>query len=81
MRTVWLPWQAGDQRIVGVEFLSAEVLLVRAVDGCFRCDIRRGGRDVLISASWPAGTTVSPNGRTVALGVECGLDLYDARKG
>jgi hypothetical protein len=67
--------------MIGVEFLSAEVLLVTAADGCFRCDLRRGGRDVLSSESWPAGNNLNPTGRIVALGVDSGLVLYDARKG
>jgi WD40 repeat protein len=69
----------GFRRIADVEFLSAEMLLVTASDGCFCCDLRRGKRDVLSSESWPSGTTVSPNGRMVALGVDYGLILYDAR--
>jgi hypothetical protein len=71
----------GFQRIFGIEFLSADVLLVTAFHGCFRCDLRRGGRGVLSSESWATGTTVSPNGRIVALGVTRGLVLYDTRKG
>jgi hypothetical protein len=72
---------SGFQRICGIEFLSANVLLVTASDGCFRCDLRLGERDVLSSELWPGGTTVSPEGRKVALGVKRGLILYDARKG
>jgi hypothetical protein len=72
---------SGFKRLVGVEFLSAEVLLATAADGCFRCDLRRGRRDVLSAESWPAGTTVNPKGRMVALGVDSGLILYDARTG
>jgi hypothetical protein len=71
----------GFQRILGLEFLAANVLLVTTSGGLFRCDLRGDGRDLLSSESWPAGTTVSPNGRLVALGVDCGLVLHDARKG
>ena len=54
---------SGFQRIVGIEFLSANVLLVTAYNGCFQCDLRGGGRKALSSESWPAGTTVSPKRR------------------
>jgi hypothetical protein len=73
--------RSGFRRVLGLEFLSANVLLVTASDGCFRCDLRGEERAVLSSESWSGGTTVSPDGRIVALGVKCGLILYDARKG
>jgi WD40 repeat protein len=72
---------AGFQRVSGIEFHSTEVLLVAASDGCFRCDLRRGGREVLSSESGLTRTAVSPNGRVVAIGVHGGIDLYDVRKG
>jgi hypothetical protein len=72
---------AGFRNVSGIEFLSAEVLLVTASDGCFRCDLRRGEREVLLSEAWPTRTTVSPNGRVVAIGMRGGMDLYDVRKG
>jgi hypothetical protein len=72
---------SGFQRLAGVEFLSAEILLVTAADGFFRCDLRRGQRDMFVAESWPASTTVSPDGRMVALGVDHGIILYDTRKG
>lgn len=71
----------GFFRIFGIEFLSANVLLVTAFHGCFRCDLRRGGRGVLSSEAWLTRTTVSQNGRVVAIGVKGGLLLYDVRKG
>jgi hypothetical protein len=70
----------GFQQVSGIEFLSAEVLLVTAVHGCFRCDLRRGTREVLSSEAWPTRTAVGPNGRVVAIGVHGGMDLYDVRK-
>jgi hypothetical protein len=71
----------GFQGVVGTEFLAAHVLLVTTSGGCFRCDLRRGGRDVLSSEAGPTSTTVSPNGRMVALGVERGLVLHGVRNG
>jgi hypothetical protein len=72
---------AGFQQVLGIELLSAEGLLVTAVHGCFRCDLRRGRRAVLSAEAWPTCTAVSPNGRVVAIGVQGGGDLYDVRKG
>jgi WD40 repeat protein len=71
---------AGFQNVSGIEFLSAEVLLVTASDGCFRCDLRRGEREVLLSEAGLTRSTVSPNGRIVAVGVRSGLALYDVRR-
>jgi hypothetical protein len=71
----------GFNRISYVEFLSADVLLVTTSRGCFRCDLRREGRDLLSSEACPTRTAVSPNGRVLAVGVHGGIDLYDVRKG
>lgn len=68
-------------RISGIAFLSAEVLLVTAFGGCMCCDLRRGTRGLLSPGGWQTSTTVSPNGRLVALGVKWGVELYDVRKG
>jgi hypothetical protein len=71
----------GFRQVFGIEFLSAEVLLVTASDGCFRCDLRRGEREVLSSEAWRTRTAVSPNGHVVAIGGRGGMELYDVRKG
>jgi WD40 repeat protein len=70
----------GFQHVSGIEFLSTEVLLVTTWHGCFRCDLRRGEREALVSEGWLTRTTVSPNGRLLAIGVQGGIDLYDVRK-
>jgi hypothetical protein len=72
---------AGFQNVSGIEFLSAEVLLVTDSHvGCFRCDLRRDEREVLLSEASLTRTTVSPNGRIVAIGVGSGLALYHVRQ-
>jgi hypothetical protein len=71
----------GFTRISHVEFLSRDVLLVTTSLGCFRCDLRRGGRALLSSEARLTRTNVSPSGRVVAIGVRGGIDLYDGRKG
>lgn len=72
----------GFQHVSGIEFLSAEVLLVTASDACFWCDLRRGERKALVSEAQLTltRTTASPNGRLLAVGVRGGIDLYDVRK-
>jgi WD40 repeat protein len=69
----------GFFRVFGIGFLSADVLLVTAFHGCFRCHLRRGEREVLSPEGWLTRTTVSPNGRVLAIGRHGGLDLYDVR--
>ncbi len=71
----------GFVRISGIVFLSAEVLLVAAYGGCFRCNLRRGGRDLLSPEGWQTGITLSLDRRVLALGVRGGLLLYDVVKG
>jgi hypothetical protein len=71
----------GFTRVSAVLFLSAEVLLVAAYGGCFRCNLRLGGRDLLSPEGWQTSVTLSPDGRKLAIGVRIGLSLYDlARK-
>jgi hypothetical protein len=52
----------GFTRVTAVLFLSAEVLLVAAFGGCFRCNLRRGGRDLLSPEGWQTSVTLSPDG-------------------
>jgi hypothetical protein len=71
---------AGFGNVTGLEFLSAEVLLVTAVQGCFRCDLRRNDRERLLSEDGLTRTALSPNGRVLAIGARSGLILYDLRR-
>jgi hypothetical protein len=71
----------GFTRVTRVLFLSAEVLLVTAFGGCFRCNLRRGGRDLLCDKGWQAGVALSPAGRVLAIGGQYGLFLHDLVKG
>lgn len=70
----------GFDRVQGVEFLSADVLVVVACTGFFHCHLRRGDRSELASVNWPRRATASPTGHLLALGVRGGIDLYDVRK-
>src|SRR5262245_15953061 len=67
----------GFKSVTGVLFLSAEVLLVTAFGGCYRCNLRRGGRDLLSDRGWQAGVALSPAGRVLAIGEQYGLLLHD----
>jgi hypothetical protein len=67
-------------RISSIVFLSAEVLLVAAYGGCFRCNLRRGGRELLSPEGWQTSATVHQDGRVLAIGVRGGLVLYDLVK-
>jgi WD40 repeat protein len=60
-----------------VLFMSAEVLLVAAFGGCYRCNLRGGTRDVITDKGWQAGVALSQDGRLLALGEKMGLVLYD----
>lgn len=71
----------GFTRVSGVLFLSAEVLLVTAFGGAYRCDLRRGSRDLLSDKGWQTGVGLSPDGRMLAIGVQWGMLLYDLAKG
>jgi WD40 repeat protein len=67
----------GLTRVSGVQFLSAEVLLVAAFGGCYRCNLRGGGRDLLTDKGWQTAVALSPDGRLLALGEQRGLVLFD----
>ena len=57
--------RTGFPRVVGVEFTSSDVFLVRTGNGYFRCDPGRGGRGVQLSEARATSTAVSPNGREI----------------
>ncbi|HYT87763.1 MAG TPA: hypothetical protein VEL76_03490 [Gemmataceae bacterium] len=70
----------GFKHVSGVLFLSADVLLVAAFGGCYRCNLRRGGRDLLSDKGWQTGVTLSPDGRALAIGEDFGLAWVDLVK-
>jgi WD40 repeat protein len=71
----------GFHRVTRVLFLSAEVLVVTAFGGCYRCNLRRGPRDLVCDEGWQNGVALSPDRRLLAVGVGHGLLLYDLVKG
>src|SRR5262245_12378370 len=70
----------GFQHVSGVLFLSAEVLLVAAFGGCFRCSLHPGGHALLSPEGWQSRLTLSPDGRVLAIGVDFGLAWFDLVK-
>jgi WD40 repeat protein len=71
----------GFKRVTGLLFLSAEVLLVAAFGGCYRCNLRRSGRGLISDKGWQAGMALSPDGRLLAIGQQYGLLLHDLDHG
>src|SRR5207244_1662211 len=65
------------RRVSDVRFLTDDVLLLTHFGGCFRWDLRRGGRELLSEQGWQSRTAVSPDGQVVAIGTKAGLVLFD----